>query len=197
MATEGEPEDTIRFHLTFSLDRDRFFRRSCPSCGRDFKTNVSEADLVTSLQPAFRQMGLEIGSASPESLKDIDQVSQYLFCPYCGHRAESADMLTQTFRSYLRRYAMREYILPQLNKMLSGFSDSFRNIGRGSSRGLISMKVSFEHNRALLPPRPICGPEPPDMITIDLLCCGEKVKILDSWHSSLVCPHCGETVLPQ
>ena len=108
MSDEVQRDDVTRFHLTFSLDKDGFFRRSCPSCGRDFKTQVDDAALVTSLEPAFRQMGLEIGSEPSENYG----IQEYLYCPYCVHYAESGDMLTRVFVSYLRRYAMREYVLP-------------------------------------------------------------------------------------
>ena len=56
MSEEIQSDDVVRFHLTFSLDRGRFFRRTCPSCGRDFKTQADEADLATLLQPAFQRL---------------------------------------------------------------------------------------------------------------------------------------------
>ena len=98
MSDEAQSEDVTRFHLTFSIDRDRFFRRTCPSCGRDFKTQTDDADLTMLLQPAFRQMGLEIGA---ERSEDDDETPEHLYCPYCEHYAESSDMLTPTFISYL------------------------------------------------------------------------------------------------
>ena len=148
------------------------------------------------LQPAFRRMGLEIGAERSEEGEDESQ--EHLYCPYCEHYAESSDMLTQALVSYLERYAMREYVLPKVNKTLSDFADSFRNIGRGSSGGLISLQVSVEHNKPVLPPRPISGPEPPDMTIVELLCCGKKVKILDKWCDLIsLCPYCGTRVLLQ
>jgi DNA-directed RNA polymerase subunit RPC12/RpoP len=194
MSNEAQSEDVIRFHLTFSVDRDKFFRRSCPSCGRDFKTQVDEADLVASLQPAFRQMGLDIGT---EHSEEREETQEHLYCPYCEHRAKSSDMLTQTFISYLKRYVMREYILPRVNKVFSNAADAFRGTGRGSSKGLFSIEAIFEHNRPVLPPRPISGPEPPDMTIVDLLCCGKKIKILDGWYDLNLCPYCGTRVLLQ
>jgi DNA-directed RNA polymerase subunit RPC12/RpoP len=190
VASELQAEDSIRISLTFSVDRDGFFRRSCPNCGRDFKTQVDEGDLVASLQPAFRQLGLEIGA------EQEDETKEYLYCPYCGYYAESSDMLTQTLISYLRRYVMREYVLPRVNKMFSGVADSFRNVSR-SSRGPIGFEMKFEHNAALLPPRPISGPEPPDMTMVDLLCCGKRIKVMDGWYDVNLCPYCGTRVLLQ
>jgi len=193
MSDEVQEDDVTRFHLTFSLDKDRFFRRSCPSCGRDFKTQADDASLVTSLEPVFRQMGLEIGAAPSEN----HGIQEYLYCPYCEYHAESGDMLTRVFVSYLRRYAMREYILPMVNKSLSSTADAFRKTGKTSPRGMFRLEVTFQYDRPILPPRPISGPEPPDMTIIDLLCCGKKAKILEGWHSLVVCPYCGTKALLQ
>ena len=128
MPNEVQQDDVRQFHLSFSLDKDGFFRRSCPSCGRDFKTQVDDANLVTSLEPAFRQMGLEIGARPSENYR----IQEYLYCPYCEYHAESGDMLTRVFVSYLRRYAMREFILPMVNKSLSSTADTFRTTGKTS-----------------------------------------------------------------
>ena len=140
MSDEVQRDDVTRFHLTFSLDKDGFFRRSCPSCGRDFKTQVDDAALVASLEPAFRQMGLEIGSEPSENYG----IQEYLYCPYCVHYAESGDMLTRVFVSYLRRYAMREYVLPVANKLFSSTADTFRKIGKSSPRGMLRLKVTSQ-----------------------------------------------------
>jgi DNA-directed RNA polymerase subunit RPC12/RpoP len=136
-------------------------------------------------------MGLEIGETSEES---EDKEKEYLYCPYCEHHAESSDMLTPTFIAYLRRHLMREYVMPMVNKTLSNLADSFGGTNRGRSKGLISFEVKFEHNKPVLPPRPISGPEPPDMTIIELLCCGKKVKVLDGWYSLNLCPYCGVVV---
>lgn len=195
MSDDAPSEDVTRFRLTYSVDQKQFFRRSCPSCGRDFKTQINEADLVASLQPAFRKMGLEIGAEHAGEREEETQ--EHLYCPYCGHHAKSGDMLTPTFVSYLERYATREYVLPMVNKMLSNVADGFGGSGRGRSRGLIAFEVSFEHHRSILPPRPISGPEPPDMTIIELLCCGKKAKILDGWYGLVLCPYCGTRALLQ
>ena len=46
-------DEKITFSFTFSLDRDNFFRRTCPSCGRDFKTEVEPNDLAAIIQTMF------------------------------------------------------------------------------------------------------------------------------------------------
>jgi uncharacterized Zn-finger protein len=184
-------ENNKHFSLTFSLDRGDYFRRACPSCGRHFKTKAGAADLVAAFQPAFKQQEMEIGLAQVNS-SDVatDQITQFLHCPYCGHKTEPSEMHTSTFAEYAKRYVMREVILPQLNKTFSDLEDSF---GGSSSGGFLSINVKFEHHKEVLPPRPISGPEPPDMQVVELLCCCKQVKILDGWHDLITCPYCGST----
>ena len=191
MPDQPESSESVKFSLTYSTDRDHFFRRCCPSCGRDFKMQVDEADLAAALQPAFRRMGLEVGEQPNE--KADDRHPQLICCPYCEHCAESSDTLTATFSKYLERYIMREYILPQVNHLLGGFADSVGGNHSGSG-GPITFGIRVEHQRTVMPPRPISGPEPPDMIIVELLCCGKKVKILDGWYGLSRCPYCGTRV---
>lgn len=96
-----DDEDSVRFSITFALDKDEFLRRTCPSCGRDFKTQADPADLSSVLQPAFRRIETEIGEISI-SAAEGESKPQYLLCPYCNHRAESGDMLTNEFQVYLK-----------------------------------------------------------------------------------------------
>ena len=193
MSNEEHTNDLVQFRLTFSLDQDRFFRRTCPSCGRDFKTEVNEADLAASLQSTFQQMGLEIGAVSDESSEEKEKITEYLYCPYCEYQAKTSDTLTQTFASYLQRYITREHILPMMNKAFSDIADSFAG-NRRRSKGLFSIEMKFEHNRDVLPPRPISGPEPPDMTIVELLCCNKRIKIQEGWYGLKLCPYCGTSV---
>jgi hypothetical protein len=176
--------------MTFSLDRGGFFRRACPSCGRHFKTKVDPGDLASMLQPAFRRLGLEVGEAGSEQGEAAHEQPEHLHCPYCGYEAKASDMLTATFQEYFRRYAMRDFVLPKINKMFSEVENTFSQ-HRSHSGGLFSLEVKFEHNEPVLPPRPISGPEPPDMMRVELLCCEKEIKILDGWQDVIVCPFCG------
>jgi len=183
-------DNILHFSFSFSLDRDEFFRRTCPNCGRDFKTKVDPADLTSMLQPAFRRIEDEIGGISL-STSEKEQSPQYLSCPYCNHRAKSGDMLTPEFQEYLNRFVMREYVLPQINSMFSEFSDGIQRSSR--SMGSFGIKVNFDYD-STLPPRPISGPEAPDMTRIDLLCCGKSIKVRDGYFALSQCPYCGENV---
>ena len=175
------------FHFSYSLDRKNFFRRACPKCGLEFKTKAEPGEIASILQPAFRQMGLEIGE-SPESDEDRDEVKSYFICPYCGEQSEASDFLTQDFNRYLERYVYCEVILPRINGMFEDLADS---IGyQKSGGGFLSIELSMEFNRSLNPPRPISGPEPPDMKIVDLFCCNKEIKILDNWNCGIYCPYC-------
>lgn len=190
MSEEQKDHDVKHYSVTFSLDRGNFFRRACPDCGRHFKTAADPADLVHVLQPAFRQIEPDF-KAETTAGQVIEAPSQtILHCPYCGHSAESSEMLTAEFEEYIKRYAYREMVLPKIRKMFSGLADSF---GRHGSRsgGFISFEVRFEASEDILPPRPLAGPEPPDMVRVKMLCCEKHAKILDGWKSSIFCPYCG------
>lgn len=184
-------DNTLHFSFTFSLDRDEFFRRTCPNCGRDFKTKVDPSDLTSMLQPTFRRIEDEIGGISL-STSEGEQNPQYLSCPYCYHRTETGNMLTTEFQEYMKRFIMREYVLPQINNMFSAFSDSIKQSSR--SMGSFGIKISFDYD-STLSPRPISGPDVPDMMRIDLLCCGKSVKVRDGYFAVNKCPYCGEDVV--
>jgi len=194
MADESEDKDLHHYSFTYALDRDGFFRRACPSCGREYKVRAAPEDLAYSLQLAFREVGPEIGENAvdePEKTRSEKRV----YCPYCGHCAQSSRALPERLWLYLRRWAMREVILPQLRQMASDLERSFRSYGT-HSREMVSIGVTFKANDFSLPPRPIAGPEPPDMKRVRLLCCHGDIKVLDGWQDIVICPLCGtEAVL--
>lgn len=192
---EQSSDHLTRYSLTFSLDRGNFFRRVCSSCGRHFKTKAEPGEIASILHPAFQRLELEIGDMQIVNHEN-PQEERSLYCPYCGHYDVSSNMLTLEFSKYLERYAMREIVLPRINKMFSDFTDSFTT-GRRSSRGVFSIEVKHDHSSSALPPRPISGPELPDMICVDFLCCYGQGKILDSWNNLVICPFCGTKAILQ
>jgi hypothetical protein len=56
---------------------------------------------------------------------------------------------------------------------------------------MLSLSMTFEYDQPILPPRPISGPEIPDMMAVIFLCCENQGKILDGWRYILTCPFCG------
>ncbi len=184
---EPESDNKVQFHLSISADRDKFLRRTCPACGRDFKTQIDEADLAWAVAPQFRRMGLEVGTQDHETEESSEPK---LHCPYCSHNTEASKTLTNETIDYLQRFVMREYILPMTDNLFSGLDD----IGSRSG-GFLSIKI--EHTRSIFPPRPIHGPEPPDMMIVEYLCCGKKAKVSDGWKSVDQCVFCGTSVVLQ
>lgn len=180
-----EDDNNLQFSLSVSIDRDKYFRRTCPKCNRDFKTAIKEADLAWAVAPQIRRIGSEIGVALGEETEKGSE--DYLYCPYCSHQAKASDMLTEETVNYLKRFMMREIVLPMTARMFSGLED----IGK-SSGGFISLRI--EHSRSMYPPRPIHGPEPPDMKIIEFLCCGKKAKVTDRWLGVTQCVFCGMPV---
>ena len=102
-------------------------------------------------------------------------------------------MLTEETMTYLKRIVYREYVLPQLNRMFAGLADSFG--GSKRSGGLFSVSIEFNHSRAILPVRPIHGPEPSDMKIVTFLCCKKKIKLSEHWSDVPSCSFCGTRVL--
>lgn len=185
-------EEPIRFSLSISLDRDSFFRRACPSCGLEFKTESTPADFAWALELQLRRVSDDVGVA-PTSVAE-EPAKETLCCPYCRHMAESSEMHTEETVSFLRRTALREYALPKLNKMLAGLADSFGGGGRRGGGGLISVSISFKHEPAPLPPRPIYGPDAADMMIVRFLCCGRSIKVAEGWTDVDSCTYCGTKV---
>lgn len=184
--------ETIPFRITFSTDRKGFFRRTCPDCGRDFKTEVHPADFVSTLQPVFDRLEADIGERL--EIAGNGDAKEFLYCPYCEHHAESADMLTDSFIAYFKRWIMREYVVPKLNKALEEMAEEFQRHNRSNPRGMFSINLTFTHEQSPLPVRPIDGPDIPDMTVVELLCCGRKVKIDDGWLALKRCPYCGTEI---
>lgn len=187
--------EVIPFQITFSTDRKGFFRRTCPSCGRDFKTEVSPSDFVFALQPALNRLEADIGER-PDTANDATRKT-YLYCPYCQHHAESGDMLTEDFVAYFKRLLLREYVIPKLHEALEGMAKESQRHNRRNSRSPFGLTMTFEHEKKPLPVRPLDGPDLPDMTIVELLCCGKTVKICDGWMAIERCPYCGTQVTLQ
>ena len=188
MSEDDKSDDLLHIATGISTDQAKFLRRTCPSCGRDFKTDINQAQLQWAIAPAVQRIGPEIGLSLETNGESQDDNSEYLYCPYCEVRSAIAETFTEETVRYLRNILWREYVLPQINRVFSPLSD----MGR-SSGGLFS--VTFEYNRGILPPRPLHGPELPDMKVIDFLCCGRKAKIAEHYDALAHCIYCGGRVV--
>ncbi len=190
-AEDGSQDNVMHFSFSFALDKDEFFRRTCPNCNRDFKTKADPADMTSILQPAFRRIESEIDGIT-FSTSDADLKPQYLTCPYCDYSAEMGYTFTEELLEYMRRFVMREYVLTHIHSMFSDFSDGIKQSSR--PMGSFGINIKFDYD-STLPPRPISGPESPDMMRIDMLCCGKSIKVHDGYFGVNKCPYCNEDVM--
>ncbi len=182
MEADSAEERSVQFQVNVSSDRDGFLRRTCPECGRDFKTSINEVQLSHFLQAEITHVGKEMGLIADE---EADEEASALICPYCRHRARSHDMLPDELLHYLILQIKRQIIYPMIDKTFGGLADS---IGRNNF-------IRIEYSGGLLPPRPIHGPEPADMKIVHLICCSERIKISETWNGMEQCPYCGEAIV--
>lgn len=150
---------------------------------------AAPADLAHSLQLAFGEIGPDIGEATAEEREHEN--GQNVYCPYCGHCAQHSEALPEGLWLYLRRWAMREVILPAFRQMNTDLERRFQS-HRTQSRGPISVSFAFRAEDLSLPPSPIAGPETPDMRVVELTCCHNRIKVLDGWRDTIFCPVCGK-----
>lgn len=184
-------EDQMKLGITYSLDKDRFFRRMCPSCGREFKTKVEDINITSLIQPVIRHVGTEIGEDLTIESEDKEIDDQYFYCPYCQFYGLASEMITDNLFNYLKHMIMREYVLPMIDKTLNDFSKELSKMNRSSSNDFFRININTSHERSIKPPLPIHGPELPDMKLIKLLCCRNEIKISRKWDHMERCPYCG------
>jgi predicted RNA-binding Zn-ribbon protein involved in translation (DUF1610 family) len=176
-------DHSTHFQVNVSSDRDGFLRHTCPDCGRDFKTAINDAQLSHLLHSEVERVGREMGLSIAD--EESDEENSTLICPYCAHRAKPNDMLPDELLNYLKRQVYRQIVYPMIDKTFGGLADSTRR----------NNFIRIEYSGSSLPPRPIHGPEPADMKIVNLLCCGERVKISDTWNGMENCPYCGESII--
>lgn len=181
-----DSNEELSFSLSIATDRDQFLRRTCPSCGRDYKTEISDGDLAWALAPQFKRLGLEIGKMDEEDSTSSDETVE-LCCPYCRETSKASETMTEETLEYLKRYVMREYVLPQVDQALSGLATDNKK-----SKGMFSISVNY--SRSMRSPRPIHGPELPDMKIIHMLCCNRRIKISEGWNDVDTCSYCQQPV---
>lgn len=186
MESQAAPQN-IQLSVSIKTDRDHFLRRTCPSCGRDFKTEANAADLQWALEAYCRRAGVEIGGRAAE-----ENSSPRIRCPYCQHDEEASNTFTEETVQYLKRILYREYVLPKLNRVFSGLEDSFGQ--HRASGGFLSISMEFKHNRIMQPVRPIHGPDSCDFKIVEFLCCGKKIKVSEGWNALNICSFCGTEV---
>lgn len=187
---EENDENKFNLNISISADRDLFARRSCPKCGLDFKISTDDNDVTWLLNEQVKRQGSEIGFSSAES---SETVSEIMFCcPYCESVFNSKESFTEETINYVRRITYREIVLPMIDKIVGGLEKSLG--GTRSSGGMLSISVSFRHNRQPRPPSPFHEPEPADMKIVHFLCCDRRAKIMENWASTKFCIYCQKDI---
>ncbi len=184
---EDDDSDSVRLSVSISTDQGGFFRRTCPVCGRDFKTEIDPSELQWALAPLVQRITREeIGDSSENENNDENQ--NELYCPYCCEKILAIDSHTSDTMKYIKSITLREIVLPMMQKIFSPLS----NLGNQNT-GLVSFSIKYD--RGMLSPRPLHGPEPPDMKQIQFICCGKVAKVYEEWHWTKQCVYCGVPVI--
>ena len=134
------------------------------------------------------QVSDELGQ--PDYPLSSELESEEIQCPYCGYRASPEEFITDERNEYLVGVIEEKIIRPALEKM---FGSIARTTATSSlSAGSSGLFMSSTHS--VPPPMPLEGPEPNDMISVKLLCCGRRVKVFENWYDIDHCPYCGTSI---
>lgn len=155
------------------VDADGFVRRECPSCRREFKTRPSHHD-GAAMQRVF------MGALQHVNADEIVPDPPVGACPYCAHVAPGEAWIWSAFKK-------------ELEQLAATYTEHVRY------QQLMHVPRTLAEN-----PRPtfvpVVPPELPPRLRSDplghfrrleLLCCGEEVKVRPADAERLICPRCG------
>ena len=170
----------IEMNISFPLDDDKFFRRQCPLCRREFKILLEEHELEDITKKGIESFMLE----QREEKDELEEESEEFYCPYCGQSSPHDKWWTEEQSAYLGVY-IENIMKERINKNLIG--PHKRSFGRSSS-GPISIR--FE-GKEMKKEEPWISPEENDMKVFELPCCERKLKIKKEWKDKVHCYFCG------
>jgi uncharacterized Zn-finger protein len=157
--------------LRIPLDRGGFSRRECPDCHRQFKLRWTELDGGLVVQ----QLGAVVHFANDDEVGE----PAFLSCPYCAHRGAAGAWWTEEQRELLEKRAVTLQAEIRFEQL--------RHVERSLSDNPYPTFLAV----APAPFGSTFSPEPDDMRLIPLLCCGEEVKVRETWSEAVRCPYCG------
>ncbi len=102
---DGPMSDDVVIPCSLPLDSDRFLRRQCPTCEREFKWYIAEEG--------------EAAAEVPDG---------GYFCPYCAIQAPATAWFTQAQVAMQQGLIQSEVVGPAVEK----FADDLKDIGRNS-----------------------------------------------------------------
>ena len=153
-------------------DPSGFVRRECPGCHRTFKVRASRLDQGLVLQRV-------VGKVSHENAHEALCALEQRCCPYCGAGALDDAWFTAEQRAWLDKRA--ETLLLEV---------------RYEQLAHVERTLADNPSPTFLPVRPempdcTLRPERNDMRLVPLLCCGEELKVSESWLGPVRCFFCG------
>lgn len=173
----------IELKIEMPLDENRFFRRECPYCFREFKILINDDKMLYGITQKL--LDLYLIEEDNEERKDSNSEQQInYFCPYCGQQAGPDHWWTQEQLAYVSIYA-KNIMAQIINEKLIG---QLKRTFSKSSSNFISFR--FE-GREIEQQEPWISPESNDMEIFDLPCCQHKMKIKEGWSGKIYCYLCG------
>jgi len=158
--------------LALAIDRQGFLRRECPSCHRLFKVRATGLEG----RAALRRL---LAPVSCENLHEAAWPPASRHCPYCGGAAGDDQWFTAEQRAFLDERGQtlgQEVRYEQLAHVL-------RTLAQNPGPTFLPVRPERCERR---PPA-----EPDDMRLVSLFCCGEELKISETWQGPVRCFLCG------
>jgi len=113
-------EDVVHLSLALPLDSDRFLRRQCSTCEREFKLRPTSGD---------------------ETVIPVPDGGYY--CPYCGIQASPDSWFTQAQIGLVRSTAISEVLAP-------GVDDFRRSLESGNRKRNVVVKTTVNFDESQL-----------------------------------------------
>ena len=173
----------IRINIPFSLDDEKFFRRECPFCRKEFKVLLEKEELTDLAQKGIDSFMIEAKEESID-LNESELLETEFTCPYCGQQAPSDSWWTQEQLAYVN-IVVKNIMAKMINENL--ISPLKRNFQKPSS-SMISIQFG---GKEMEQQEPWISPEVNDMEIFNLPCCQRKIKIEDNWSGVVHCFFCG------
>jgi hypothetical protein len=157
--------------LVLPADISGFVRRECPTCHRLFKVRAAHLGGLV--------LARVLGKITHQNGHELEVKGSTRHCPYCGARAGEEAWFTAEQRNWLDKRA-----------------ETFALELRYEQLAHVERTLGVNPNPTFLPVRPAMPecrlrPEADDMRAVPLLCCGEEVKLSESWPGPVHCFLCG------
>jgi len=154
------------------VDRRGYLRKECSSCRRQFKLRFTDAD-----NALFQR---RVAKGLPHANEhEIATGAAVRICPYCAHHADADAWWTEEHRLWLGKIAAslsEEIRFEQLRYVE-------RTLGQNPYMTFLPVAPAPFHGQMRA--------EADDMRVVPLVCCGEEVKVRESWAGPIHCPFCG------